>query len=64
MSYYGSGQRLLDESKAASCRDCIAEYTRLIQTLQPDSPERLAMEARIGREALRLAEIESRLAHA
>lgn len=59
---YGSGARLLDESKAASCRSCIAHYTATIHTLREGSAERLAMEARIGREAVRLAEIQSRLA--
>jgi hypothetical protein len=64
VKHYGSGARTLDESRAASCRDAIREYARLLQTVQPTSVEALALEARIGREYMRLAELESRLAEA
>jgi hypothetical protein len=64
VKHYGSGARTLDESRAASCRDAIREYSRLLGTVQPTGAEALALEARIGREHIRLAELESRLAEA
>lgn len=60
--HYGSGQRILDESKAASCRDAIAHYARVVAELAEGSAERLGVEARIGREAVKLAELEATLA--
>jgi hypothetical protein len=64
MKHYGSGARTLDESRAASCRDAIREYSRLLGTVPSTGAEALAIEARIGREYARLVEIESRLAEA
>ena len=61
MSYYGSGERQNDEMKAASCRDGMAALTKLAQLYQDGTAERLALEARIGREAIKLAELEKRL---
>jgi hypothetical protein len=59
---YGSGKRVIDESKAASCRDSIAAMIATAGALDEYDPMRWEIEGRIGREAIRLAEIEKRLA--
>ena len=59
MSYYGSGQRILDESKAESARDGIRKMAQLVQQAPPEEREKI--EARIGRLAMELLLIEKRL---
>lgn len=58
---YGSGQRQIDECKADTAREAIAHYARVAKDWPDGSVERDALEARCGRESMRLAEIESRL---
>lgn len=61
-AHYGAGRRIIDEDKAASCRSAIDHLTRAAMGLEEGSAERLAVEARIGREAIKLAELEATLA--
>ena len=60
MSHYGSGQRILDESKAESARDGIRKMAQLVQHALPAEREKL--EAHAGRLAIELLAIEKRLA--
>ncbi len=59
---YGSGRRILDESKAASVKDYIAHLIAVAAEM-PEGETRLAIEARIGRAVMELTAIHQRLAN-
>ncbi len=58
---YGSGQRQIDQCKADSAREAVAHWARVADDFPIGSVEREAIEARCGREAMRLAEILARM---
>ncbi len=58
---YGSGQRQIDECKADAAREAVVHWARVAVGFPVGSVERAAMEARCGREAMRLGEILARM---
>jgi CII-binding regulator of phage lambda lysogenization HflD len=59
---YGSGKRILDESRAETCRDAMQQLARIVEHM--NGHERTEIEARVGRYAIELMAIEKRLAKA